>query len=81
MFRIVGVGTADTIDDAREFVRRTGVASFPMLWSAESDALRLLGVVGVPAGVVFDPDGYIHQRFLGTVDVDKLAAAMTPLVR
>lgn len=74
---MVGLGTQDSLGEAREFVDRYGT-TFTMLWDGSSRSWRELGISGQPAAILLAPDGSEVERWLGPFPEDevlRLAAA------
>lgn len=65
---VVGLGTQDDLALARDFVERTGTASFPMLWDETFDSWAALGVFSQPAWGLFSTSGEFIEGGLGSFD-------------
>jgi hypothetical protein len=73
---VVGLGTQDSLGEARDFVTRYGT-TFTMLWDSSFRSWRELGIPGQPAAVLLAPDGSEVKRWLGPfpeAEVARLAA-------
>lgn len=70
---MVGVGTQDSFEEARDFVERHGT-TFPMLWDRGHESWRRLGISGQPAAILFDRDGRPIDRWFGRFDQDEVLA-------
>lgn len=66
--RVIGLGTQDSLPDAREFVEDTGVSSIQMLWDASSRSWRSFGVTGQPAWAVLTKEGKELDTWFGDFD-------------
>jgi len=69
--RVVGLGTQDSLGEAREFVARYGT-TFTMLWDESFRSWRQLGIPGQPAAVLLAPDGTEIERWLGQFPEDEV---------
>ena len=65
---MVGLGTQDSFEEARDFVKRYGTTSFTMLWDRGHDSWRRLGISGQPAAILFDRHGRPIDKWLGQFD-------------
>lgn len=64
----MGLGTQDSFEEARDFVKRYGTTSFPMLWDRGDDSWRRLGISGQPAAILFDRHGRPIDKWFGQFD-------------
>ena len=55
---MIGLGTQDSLEEAREFVEDRGT-TFTMLWDELFQSWIELGVTSQPTAVLFTPDGTI----------------------
>ena len=55
---MIGLGTQDSLKEAREFVEDRGT-TFTMLWDESFQSWIELGVTSQPTAVLFTPDGTI----------------------
>ena len=69
--RVVGLGTQDSLGEAREFVSRYKT-TFTMLWDESSRSWRALDISGQPAAVLLAPDGRELKRWLGPFPEDEV---------
>ena len=70
----MGLGVTDTLTEAQSFAARTGIGSFPVVWSESFDPAALLGVFSHPSWVLLSPSGQIVERGVGVIDGDSLLA-------
>ena len=73
---MIGLGTQDSLEEAREFVEDRGT-TFTMLWDESFQSWIELGVTSQPTAVLFTPDGTIITGWVGRfpeVQVLELAA-------
>ena len=63
-FTIVGVGAFDNYPLAEEFLARTGIESFTMLWG-DSDPWRYFGVSRNSSTVILGADGQVKGTGFG----------------
>jgi len=70
--RVVGLGTQDSLEEARDFVARYRT-TFTMLWDSSFRSWRELGIPGQPAAVLLAPDGREVKRWLGAFPEDEVA--------
>jgi hypothetical protein len=61
---VVGLGTQDSLGEARDFVARYGT-TFTMLWDSSLRSWRELRIPGQPAAVLLSPGGEEVERWLG----------------
>ena len=64
---MIGLGTQDSLGEAREFVSRYGT-TFPMLYDSSSASWRALGVVQQPAALLLSREGAAVKRWSGEFD-------------
>lgn len=69
--RVVGLGTQDSLGEARDFVARYGT-TFTMLWDSSFRSWRALEIPGQPAAVLLSPDGRLLERWLGPFPEDEV---------
>ena len=75
---MIGLGTQDSAEEAKEFVERYGTYSFPMLWDETFETWQAFGVRSQPAAALMTPDGEPISGWLGPFPEDQvleLAAA------
>ena len=68
MVKVVGLGTQDSFEEAREFVQRGGIKSFSMLWDPTFESWRQLGITAQPAAILFDREGRPLDQWAGSFD-------------
>jgi cytochrome c biogenesis protein CcmG/thiol:disulfide interchange protein DsbE len=93
--RFVGVAVRDTVGDARRFVRRFGI-TFPVVFDAEQELAKDLGVYGLPqtffvtrdwalldveAGPRLGSSGAGRPVTLGAISEEELESQIRRLVR
>jgi hypothetical protein len=64
---VVGVGTQDSLPEARTFVSDRGT-TFTMLWEDGNRSWRALRIAGQPAAILVDPAGRELKRWFGEFD-------------
>jgi peroxiredoxin len=67
--QVVGLGTQDTLEEAREFVADRGT-TFTMLWDESFESWLELGVTSQPTAVLLTPDGTIMTGWVGRFPED-----------
>lgn len=72
---MVGIGTQDDLDFARDFKADTGVESYPLLWSESSESWAAFGVTSQPYLVLLR-DGQILERWPGGASTTEIEAAI-----
>jgi hypothetical protein len=65
---VIGLGTQDDTDQARDFVARGGTYSFPMYWDETFESWEVFGIRSQPAAAMLSPDGEILAGWLGGFD-------------
>lgn len=68
---MVGLGTQDSLGEARDFVSNYGT-SFTMLWDSSFRSWRALGVAGQPAAILLSPGGEVVKRWFGAFPEDEV---------
>ncbi|MEZ5411068.1 MAG: TlpA disulfide reductase family protein [Acidimicrobiales bacterium] len=69
--RVVGLGTQDDLESARDFVTDGGI-TFTMLWDESFDSWIQLDIRGQPAALLFDADGTPLGAWNGIFDEDEV---------
>lgn len=64
---VVGLGTQDSLPEARDFVATYGT-TFPMLWEDGNRSWRHLRIPGQPAAILVDTSGRELKRWIGEFD-------------
>lgn len=67
--QVVGLGTQDSLDEAREFAADRGI-TFTMLWDESFQSWLELGVTSQPTAVLLTPDGTIMTGWVGRFPED-----------
>lgn len=70
--RVIGLGTQDSIGEAKQFIDDTGVRSVRMLWDGSSKSWRAFGVASQPAWTVVSKDGKKLDGWFGGFDEDRV---------
>lgn len=65
---VVGLGTQDSVREARDFVREHGLRTPRMLYDPSSASWQQLGIRGQPAAMLFDRDGIARGQWFGPID-------------
>ena len=65
---MVGLGTQDSLDLARDFVATYGIENIQMLWDASFETWRALGVTGQPAALLISAAGEPLKSWFGPFD-------------
>ena len=73
---MIGLGTQDNLNLAKDFIAKTGTKSFPMLWDKSFESWKQLGITGQPAAIIFDANGNELKRFRGAVTGDQILNAI-----
>lgn len=72
---MVGIGTQDDLEFARDFRADTGVESYPLLWSDSSESWAAFGVTAQPYLILLR-DGRIVERWPGGASTEEIEAAI-----
>ncbi len=72
---MIGLGTQDNLEQARDFVARTGT-TFTMLWDPTGQSWQQLGILGQPAGMLLNPDGQILDMWRGDIPHNRVLEAI-----
>lgn len=67
---MVGLGTQDSLQEAKDFVDEFGIRSAQMLWDESFDSWLALGIRGQPNAILFDAEGTGLFLFPGYIDTD-----------
>ena len=73
---VIGLGTQDNLAQAKKFITRTKVKSFPMLWDKTGSSWAKLGVPAQPAWMLIARNGEILASELGEIPYDEVLAAI-----
>lgn len=65
---VVGLGTRNTLDDARSFVRRHAMRTTRMVWDEQGTSWSALEVTYQPVTIVIGTDGRVLSRTAGSFD-------------
>lgn len=76
---VVGLGTQNDLGQALDFVQTYGTVSFPMLWDPTFASWAQLGITGQPAGMLFDADGRLVERWSGPIPESTVLALVAEL--
>jgi len=66
------MGAQDDFGQAQDFVDRTGVSSFPMIWDESFETWAYYGVRGQPTAILVDPEGAPIALWSGFFDEDEV---------
>ncbi len=69
---MVGIGTQDTLKDAKAFVARNKVTTVRMYWDSSFDSWDYFGVAGQPAAILLDKNGTPVKTWSGFLDTKKV---------
>jgi thiol-disulfide isomerase/thioredoxin len=69
---MVGIGARDDLDLAEEFLERTGVENFPLLWDRSGESWRAFEVLAQPYLVLIE-DGEVVERWPGGASPEEIA--------
>jgi len=75
---VVGLGTQDSLPEAKAFVTDYGTRSFSMLWDASGESWAELGIPAQPAVILFDRQGRELKRSFGVFDGPAILRALPP---
>jgi hypothetical protein len=76
---MVGVGTRDDLDQARDFLADTGVTNFPLLWEESGRSWVDNAVAAQPYMILIGPDGEELQRWPGGASVVQIENALAEI--
>lgn len=65
---VVGLGTQDSVREARDFVREHDLRTPRMLYDPSFKSWQQLGIRGQPAAMLFDRDGVARGQWFGPID-------------
>ena len=68
---MIGLGTQDSLQEAREFVEDRGT-TFTMLWDESFESWIELGVSSQPTAILMTPDGTIITGWVGRFPEDQV---------
>lgn len=68
----MAVNMRESSEDIRAFLAETAV-TFPILLEPDDATLLAYGVRGLPLTALISPDGKLHRRIVGPVDVTTLS--------
>ena len=57
--KVVGLGTQDSLPEAKEFQEEFNISSTELLWEDGFDSWQALGISAQPAGILLDADGEV----------------------
>jgi thiol-disulfide isomerase/thioredoxin len=77
--KMVGVGTRDDLDQARDFLADTGVTNFPLLWEESGRSWVDNAVAAQPYMILIGPDGEELQRWPGGASVVQIENALAEI--
>ena len=73
--KVVGLGTQDSLPEAKEFQEEFNISSTELLWEDGFDSWQALGISAQPAGILLDADGEVVRSWQGPVSPDEVLAA------
>jgi hypothetical protein len=73
---VIGLGSQDNLKQARSFITRTKVKSFPMYWDKTGQSWTKLGVPTQPAWFLIASDGTVLDAQLGSIPYAKVLKAI-----
>jgi thiol-disulfide isomerase/thioredoxin len=73
---IVGMGTQDDLDYARDFLADTGVSTPRMLWDPSFESWQALGIRAQPTFILVNGDGSFVQGWVGAFPRDELLSLL-----
>ena len=73
---VIGLGTQDSLSDAKKFINRTKVKSFPMYWDKTGTSWAKLGVPSQPAWLLISRTGKVLAGELGSIPYDDVLKAV-----
>ena len=68
---MIGLGTQDSLGQAKDFVEDYGTESFTMLWDQSFLSWQALGVTSQPAAVMFAANGTPITGWIGAFPEDE----------
>lgn len=77
--KMVGVGTRNDLDQARDFLADTGVTNFPLLWEESGRSWVDNAVAAQPYMILISPDGEELQRWPGGASVVQIENALAEI--
>ena len=69
---VVGLGTQDSLGEARKFVTDSGARSFTMLWDESFETWLEIGVTSQPSAVLLAANGTPILGWIGPYPEDKV---------
>lgn len=69
---VVGLGTQDSVEEARAFVAEHELRTPRMLYDASFASWQQLGIRGQPAAMLFDRDGVSRGQWFGAFDEEQV---------
>lgn len=69
---MIGLGTQDSLGQAKDFVADYGTTSFTMLWDESFLSWQALGIASQPTAVLFAGDGTPIGGWIGAFPEDEV---------
>ena len=71
--KVIGIGTQDSLDDAKAFLKRHDVRSFPLLWEDGFESWNHFGVQSQPIAILLTRDGDVVDQWRGALGDEETA--------
>ena len=69
---VIGLGTQDSLGQAKDFVADYGTSSFTMLWDESFLSWQTLNVSSQPTAILFEKDGTPITGWIGPFPEDEV---------
>ena len=79
-FLMIDFAKDDKIEDAEGYVSEMGF-KFPIYFDVDGDATLTYEVIGFPTTVFIDADGYVVERYMGTISEEKLQSGIDKILK
>ncbi|MBR6647541.1 MAG: redoxin domain-containing protein [Clostridia bacterium] len=79
-FLMIDFAIDDNIEDAKEYVSEMGF-EFPVYFDTDGDASSVYEIFALPTTVFIDADGYIVERYRGTISAETLQSGIDKILK
>ncbi len=78
-FLMIDFAKDDKIEDAKKYISEMGF-EFPVFFDIDGDASSVYDIWALPTTIFIDADGYVVERFKGTVSEEKLQSGIDKIL-
>ncbi|MGD8632546.1 MAG: TlpA disulfide reductase family protein [Anaerolineales bacterium] len=79
-FTIIGVNIGEPVSVVEKFLASNAI-SYPIWLDPHEQTLRSLNTISLPYSILVDQDGHVRLAWSGATCLEKLEAAVTPILR